>query len=300
MVTKQRNNLFLGVLLAGVAALCFALMGFFVKLVPHAIPSVEIIFFRFIIGLILLIPFVLTRRDFSFKMHRPALYLLRISLALISLSCMFYSLRHVALVNVILLFNTSPLFMPILVFVFMGIKTHRTILISILIGFVGIIFVLHPTAGLFNPVALFAVAGGFTAACAYLTVRKLTLEHSTLQLVFYLFLFCTFISGLAMLPYWVTPDKHSLFLLLMVGIVGVLFQLLITMALKIAKARLVTPIIYLAVIFGGVLQWIAFGQVPHVNVIIGSCLVIIGAIATVYFGGKLEPPQLKEKTDANI
>ena len=277
-----------GIFYAIISALSFAIMSVFVKMIGVSLPTTMPIFFRFAISLILLLPWVIRNSSFHFKVSQPIRYVVRIFSALLALFLMFYALKFMPLMNALLLNNTAPLFVPIIAYFLTGAKTPHKAWLGIIIGFIGIALILHPNQQIFSsPASLIALASGILAALAIVQMRLVSKTSSMIQMLFYYFLVSTLISGVVAIGQWQTPTAHLWWLLLGVGIFGTLYQVFATWAYVTAPVRLVSPLMFFMVIFGGVLDWVIWGHIPSEVTLIGAGVIVIGSIITIYFGKKL-------------
>ncbi|HLB56059.1 MAG TPA: DMT family transporter [Coxiellaceae bacterium] len=283
-ITRQQN-IKLGIFYAIISALSFALMSVLVKKIGNDLPTSMLIFFRFSISLILLLPWVIKNPHFTFKIQQPAQYIIRILAALLGLFFVFYAIKFIPLVDALLLNNTSPLFVPLIAWLLVGAKTPAKALFGIALGFVGIAIILHPGLKIISFASLIALASGLLVALAIVQMRLISKTSQTIQMLFYYFLVSTIISGIVAALQWKSPIGYETwFLLLGIGIFGTLYQVVATMAYVTAPVRLISPLIFLTVIFGGLFDWLIWGSTPSLLTYIGTLLVIIGAIITIYFG----------------
>ncbi|OGT40673.1 MAG: hypothetical protein A3E81_04120 [Gammaproteobacteria bacterium RIFCSPHIGHO2_12_FULL_36_30] len=260
-------------------------MSVLVKKIGNDLPTSMLIFFRFSISLILLLPWVIKNPHFTFKIQQPAQYIIRILAALLGLFFVFYAIKFIPLVDALLLNNTSPLFVPLIAWLLVGAKTPAKALFGIALGFVGIAIILHPGLKIISFASLIALASGLLVALAIVQMRLISKTSQTIQMLFYYFLVSTIISGIVAALQWKSPIGYETwFLLLGIGIFGTLYQVVATMAYVTAPVRLISPLIFLTVIFGGLFDWLIWGSTPSLLTYIGTLLVIIGAIITIYFG----------------
>ena len=191
MSFEQRKDLTVAAIYTVLATISFSIMSAFVKYASNSIPTSIIIFSRFFIGLVLLFVFVgLTRpkTKFTLKTQRPWLHLIRGLSGLGALSLLYFSIKHIPLVNAVLLLNTYPLFMPIVVWVVLGIKTPIRLVLFILVGFVGVIFVLKPGHDLFQWPSLLGLLSGICATVGIFSTRLLSKTEKKLTILIYFFL----------------------------------------------------------------------------------------------------------------
>ncbi|CDZ77612.1 carboxylate/amino acid/amine transporter [Legionella massiliensis] len=286
LTDKTPQNIRLGVMLAFGASLFYSVMGALVKLVADDTSNTTIIFFRFALGFLVLLPIISIeqghRRPLSFfKTRRPFLHLIRAISGLLSLLLLYYSLKYVPLVDAVLLNTTYPIFVPIVLWMLIGAKTTAKSSIGILIGFIGIALVLRPNEGLFNSASLIALASGVAAAFAIACTRLLSKTESPDVISFYYFLLTTLISLILILFSWNTPDLKTLLILVVIAIVATAYQLCLTQALARTQARIVSPIMYSAIIFSGILGWCIWGVIPDLLSVAGTILVFTGALIAV-------------------
>lgn len=268
-----------GIGFALIASLCATLMSVFVKLLGGEVNVSTIVFARFALGLAIMLPWILTD-DTLFVVKNKLKILVRCLSSLTAIVCVFYPLQYLPVANVMLLNNTFPLFIPLLSFVLLGLKTPMKMLIGIVIGFLGVALVLHPSANSFNWYAWIALLSGFLVALGALQVRLLTQVSSAKQILFYYFLFGTIASGLVMPFSFVMPSYKQLVLLFFVGLFGIGYQAYHTLALTYAKARIVSPIYFSCILFAVFFDWLIWSIDLHFLEIIGMALIISGGILT--------------------
>lgn len=268
-----------GIGFALIASLCSTLMSVFVKLIDGELNISTIIFARFALGLLLMLPWILTDERL-FVVDNKFKILLRCSSSLIAIVCVFYSLQYLPVANVMLLNNTFPLFIPLLSFVLLGLKTPAKMLMGIVIGFIGVALVLHPSANSFNWYAWIAFFSGFLVALGALQVRLLTKVSSAKKILFYYFAFGTVASGIVMPFYFIMPTYKQLVLLFFVGLFGTGYQAYLTLALTYAKARIVSPIYFSCIVFAVLFDWLIWSIDLHYLELMGMGLIILGGILT--------------------
>ncbi len=285
---SRPQNIKLGVLLALAASLCSTIMSVFAKLIGDGQAVTTIVFSRFAIGLLVLLPWLLTDHAL-FKVDNRIKVLLRCITSIMAMVCVFYSLKFMPVSNVLLLNNTFPLFLPLLSWIILGVKTPMKMLIGIVIGFVGVALVLHPKAASFNWHALIALLSGLLAAQAMLQIRLLTQGTSAKQILFYLFVFGTVVTGMVVPFYFTMPTSHQMILLLFVGLSGAGYQCFLTLALIYANARIVSPIYFSCIVFAGILDWFIWSIKLSCIDLVGMAFIMAGGILTILLADRNKP-----------
>ena len=280
MNNAHAENVKLGVLLALSASFCNTVMSVFAKLLGDGQSTTAIVFARFAVGLLVLLPWFCTDKNLL-KVKSPMGVLMRCVTSIMAMVCVFYSLNYMPVANVLLLNNTFPLFLPLLSLIMLGIKTPPRMLIGIIIGFLGVALALNPSANAFNWHALIALLSGLLAALAMLQIRLLVQGSSSKQILFYLFAFGTIASGIFLPFSFVMPTSHQFLLLFFVGLFGAGYQLFLTLALNYAKARVVSPIYFSSILFAAVFDWVLWSIKLSTLEVIGLGLIIAGGILTI-------------------
>jgi len=285
---QLEQNLRLGIIFGLSSAFIFALMSQLVKILGPDVPVSMLLFFRFLISLVALVPFLIRDKDFKFNLipPYPKMYLIRILCPMLALAIIFYSINRFEIVNVLLLQNSAPLFVPILAWLITGANTPHRVKLGILLGFIGIAIILNPTTNIFNDIySMLPLFAGFMIALAIIYVRLIGKVNTPNQMFFYYFYITTVISGIFAVIQWKTPDTMDQWLLILaIGICGLFYQVLATYSYLKAPVRLMSPLVFMQTVFGGILDWIIWNNIPGISTIVGAVLVITGGVITVYFG----------------
>jgi drug/metabolite transporter (DMT)-like permease len=152
----------------------------------------------------------------------------------------------------------------------------------VVVGFVGVLVIVHPSGDMFHPGTLAAFGAAFGSAVAMVTIRQLNKIDRPVTIVFYFTLLSTVMTGL-MLPFsWVTPSAASWGLLLLMGLTGGVGQYFMTRAFALAPAAVISPFNYAGLLWATILGWMFWGDLPASNVYIGSAVVIASGLFILY------------------
>ncbi|VEJ08909.1 DMT family transporter [Actinobacillus delphinicola] len=260
-----------------IAYVSIAIMGIFVKFASATVPSSEILFVRFFLGAIFLLPFVVKTKQLKINFTKPQYFILRNAAGISAMLLMFYIIKHLPVAIAILLMNTSALFVPIIL-LFLGIRTTLTQVILISLGFIGVCVILlgsHSQAHIDNFYVFIGIVSAILAAIAYCSLQELNKYNSPQNIVFYFhtigFLSIALIFG----HDWVWVSLSSFILLICVGIFGLSFQIYVTKAFKYASASTLTPFTFIGVVFSGLFD--AFIVKDHLPTTfwIGALIIVI-------------------------
>lgn len=236
------------------AYFCLAVMGIFVKLASPTIPTSEILFARFLLGMLFIFPFTLKNKQLRLNLRKIHFFILRNLAGISSMLLNFYAIKHLPVSIAILLINTSALFVPLILRCF-GVKTSIRQLVLIGIGFLGVCVILlgsEQQEQIDNFYVAIGLGSSILAAMAYCSLQELNKYNSAQSIVFYFHLIGVLVLWGMFQNDWISLDQQRVLYLLGVGIFGLFFQILLTKAFRYAPANQVTPFTFVGVIFSSI------------------------------------------------
>lgn len=279
-------NAVAGTLLIVIAFFFVAVMTAFGK-AAASVPSGVVVLFQNGISLVLMLPWVLAGGVKGLKTTRLPLHVARALAGLLSQALFFVAVKSMSLVDAVLLVNAAPLFIPLVVLVWLRTPIGPMVWTALVVGFAGVLLILQPsTALLENPAALIATAAALFSAIALVSVNQLSsTEHPNIILAWYFL-----ISTIAATPFailgWQTPQGDEWWFLIGIGVFMALAQLFIILAYQYATAQQIAPFNYSVVVFSGLIGWLVWHHVPNLLAGLGILLVCAGGILSMVFGGR--------------
>lgn len=258
------------------AAILFGLLGALVKKASQDLPSSMIVFFRNAAGFITLLFFL--HKGISLRTRRFGAHFGRSVAGVASMYLSFYSIAHMRLADAYTLTYTAPLFMPFLARWWLGEPVPRYAGGALVLGFAGVILLLKPGWGLFQPVALAALGSGLLSAVAQVGIRQLTRSEPPLRIVFYFGLIGSVLTAPALARTWVEPSWGMGGVLVMLGVMATVAQLFMTEGYRLASPGDVGALMYLAVAVAGVTDWIFWRRVPDGVSLLGIVLIMAAGV----------------------
>ena len=278
------QNLPLGIALITLAFFCAAVMSTFSK-AAVGVPPLQILFLQYAISFLVFVPSAARLGREHLKTEHFRLHLLRSIAGSICQLLFFVAVHSIPLLDSVLLSNSAPLFIPIVVYVWLHKTVKPAVWMSLLIGLIGIVLIIRPGPQMFqNPASLIALASGMCSAFALVATNKLAETEPPVRILFYNF----GISTLLLIPLaiwtWKPLSPKQWLLLLGVGAFYALTQYLIILAYRYASAAELSPFNYTVVIFSGLLGWLVFGNVPGALAVLGTVLICAGGILSIEAG----------------
>lgn len=288
----MQNDLRRGALFALFAAAAFSMTGVCVKAASGHAPNEVIVFIRSAISLLTLLPWVLHQGVSILHTRRLGGHLWRAGFGVCAMYAFFYGIGHLHLAAAMLLTYSTPLFVPFIAWFWIKEKPPLIVFPAALVGLVGIGFIVKPGAeGLNLFASLIGISSGIFAACAMVSIRRISDTEPTPRIVFYFAALATMISAVPLLWAWQTPSAETFAILVGAGISATIGQLCLTQAYVCAPAARVGPFTYMAVIFSALLAWLIWDESLDRWFAIGSILVIATCIMV---GWQRKEPQMEE------
>ena len=268
-----------GALLVSGAALMFASMGGLIRVVSAQMPNEQVVFFRNLFGLLVLVPILWQRGGrIELKTAHPGLHLVRSLFGLAAMYCFFYALSILPLADAVLLNFTAPLFVPFVAILWLGEGVGGRLWAAIVIGFSGVLLILKPGSGLYGGAALIGLASGAFAAVAMVSLRKLSATEPPLRVVVYYGVICTLVSCVPMLLSWRAVEPRLLLMLAAAGGFATMGQYLLSRGYGCAPAAQIAPFTYTSVVFAAVYGWLFWQELPGWMSAAGTLLVVIAGV----------------------
>jgi drug/metabolite transporter (DMT)-like permease len=273
----------LGVLLKLISLVLLSSMAACVKYLGDAIPSGETIFVRGLISMVALAFIAWQSEGLQLlKTRNWRSHALRSLSGTVSMFCWFLALTLIPLAQFTAISFTSPMFVTLLAMLFLGERIHRFRWTALGVGFVGVIIIVGPQlsfGGSSLGVAVALGAAGFSAlAMTFLRSMSARGGEHAITITFYFSLTTTVCSAFTALAGWPMPTARQWLFIVLVGIFGVLGQLLMTFSYRYAEASTIAPLDYTNLLIAVAFGYFFFDEIPQVSTWIGAPLVIAAGL----------------------
>lgn len=273
------------------ASFCFALMNIFVKILSTSLGILEITFFRNIFG-VLFVLIMLYKAPLKQIGGKPWLLFFRGFMGFVSLLALIYNVAHISLAEAMTFSKTAPIFIAIISYFLLKETLGFRGWFAVIIGFVGIIFIMQPLNYSVKGTDIIGLFSGFGAALAYSSVKELRKYYDTkiivlsfvvvgslgplliigMNEVFAFENFSNFFGITAM------PKGITWFYIVLMGFFGTGAQIFLTKAFGFGRAGIVAAAGYLDIVFVTIFSAIIWNIFPNLLAIFGIILVIVGGL----------------------
>ncbi|MEM8793049.1 MAG: DMT family transporter [Pseudomonadota bacterium] len=257
-----------------ITTLFFVSVTGIVRYLGSDLPASQGAFIRYVLGLIMLLPFAgpilrnpPTRGEaiaFSLRglVHGFAVFL------------WFYAMARIPIAEVTAIGYTAPIFVAIGAAIFLGETMKMRRIAAILIAFVGTLVILRPGLQEISSGHLAQLAAAPCFAASFLLAKRLTSSRDATSIVLMLSVGCTvFLFPLALLE-WRDPTWEEVLWLGLTAIMATAGHWTMTRAFACAPITVTQPAQFLQLVWAVLLGILVFGEALDPFVILGGAIVV--------------------------
>lgn len=249
-----------------------------VRTLSSDIHPFEILFFRNLFSMLAVLPF-LTRAELTLEGYGlwPA-HILRAVIKLVALTAGFYAISMLPLSTFTAIAFTAPLFLTLGSVLFLGERLKWIRSGALLIGFIGVLVVLRPTQSSVGNGAFIALGSAILVAIVMLLLKYKSTRDGSKRIVAINLILSTIISVFIVIPFWSTPTLTQLSIMVVQGIGGLLSQLAITKAMRMADAAVLAPIQFVQLPMAAALGYFLYSEQVELAVLAGGSLIVFSIV----------------------
>ena len=261
-----------------ISVCAFSLMDVIVKW-SDDYPVGQVLFFRGFCGIIPILFLIPKDRYFDFyKTTRPVLHFKRCLAGLIALVSIFVALRNLPLATVVSISFAAPIFITIFSIFLLDEKVGLYRWMAVLVGFLGIIFITEPGFSALNVYYIYPIIFCLGLSYVAITIRQLSTTEPVWLISLNFSATITLVS-LFTIPFgWVMPNIKDILLLCMIGFLGGFANLWLSQSFKLSEVSLVSPLKYLALVFGIIFGYLIWDEIPTIKTLLGAMLVVFSSL----------------------
>jgi drug/metabolite transporter (DMT)-like permease len=277
------NRTLLGVGLMTLGFACYSISDVTAKFLSSEFHPFQIAWLRQLGLLSVGLWFLSTRGLPVLRTGRPALQVMRGTVAAMSAFCFIFAISHVPLADAVAVSFIAPFVVTVVAALLLretvGIRRWS----AVVIGFIGMLIVVRPGLGVFHPAILFVVAAAVFFAARQILSRLIGPVDKTVTTITY-----TAICSVALLTVpavfvWNNPaDLQQVLLILLLAVAAGTGEVFIIRALELAQAATLAPLQYTLIIWSTGLSWLVFSQLPDIWTLLGAAIIMASGIYTLH------------------
>ena len=249
------------------------------RAVAPVLDTFELMTWRSVIGFVIVVSIGgLMGRLGQIRFNRLGTHAIRNIFHFTGQNLWFWAITVIPLAQVFALEFTTPLWVILLSPMLLGERITRTLALSALLGFAGILIVARPDLTQVNPGVLAAAGSAIGFAGSAIFTKRLTRHEGILSILFWLTVMqaALGLAGSALDGDITLPTTAVMPWLILIGIAGVGAHLCLTKALTLAPATVVIPMDFIRLPAIAVLGMLVYGEPLDLYVLLGA-LVILAA-----------------------
>ena len=266
----------LSVLLMILSGVCFVAMHSAAKYLADEVHIFEIVFLRCALVVVILSPFLFKEGKKSLFTKQPKNQIYRIVTNSIAILLFFYGLSISPLSLATVLNFTAPIFTVIFAIIFLKEKLTNHRLISLVLGFIGVMCVLRPDLS-FNLGGLLVLLSSLVWASSLIFIKKLTKTDSAITISLYAGVGMMPATFAAAYPYLEEINFVQFLFILFIAISGTTAQTLLNSALKRGDLSFLLPLDFLRLIWSVLLGVALFGESTSVFLWLGGLFILVAS-----------------------
>ncbi len=287
-LTSHRPALAVGLKLT--ALMLFTLMSALVKALSEDFPPGELVFFRSLLAIPVIIAWLIWRGELSqgFVVKKPMGHFWRGVLGTSAMGLTFTGLSLLPLPEVTAIGYATPIFTLVLAALLLGERIRMIRIGAVMLGLVGVLIMLWPRLGSTDMEvaatigALCVLAATIARAFVQIHIRQLVKVDHPAAIVFYFSITATLLSSLTVFWGWTMPTLDQALLLVVVGLIGGVAQILVTSSYRFGQASMLAPYDYTTMLFAIAISYFWFDELPTLAILLGAALVIAGNVVVVW------------------
>lgn len=289
-----------------VASFLFSIMGVCVKLASDYYPTAEIVAFRGLIGMAMILVLVKLQGG-SLRTRMPFHHLWRGFIGVIALWMWFYAITKLPLAMAVTLNYMSPVWMAIILFAGAWLhgkkRVEAGLAIAILLGFTGVVLLLRPSIHADQMLGgMIGLGSGILSALAYIQVRQMGLMgEPEYRVVFYFSTTC-FVAGMLgvtategmsaaqNMSDWHHHGIKSFLLLLAIGLTAASAQIAMTRAYRLGNPLVVANLQYVGIVFSSAWDVLLWHDVLKWQSWLGIAIILASGLIATFYNSKNNKP----------
>lgn len=287
----------------GFACLGFALytcMDTAVKWVSSGFPLYQVIFFNAAFGLVPMLVYAqATGGVGQLRTRRPWVHAVRSAMALAGSFTGFYAYSRLPIADVYAVLFCTPLLITALSVPILGESVGWRRWSAVGAGFIGVMVMLRPGAGMADPAVLGALFSAIVNAVGFLLLRRFIASENRISFGFYNNASIAIVTGLMILALGGTmPSLADILAIGIGGMLGGTAYLFLANGYRHAPAAVVAPFQYTQMIWGLISGFLLYRTVPDPTMLAGSGIVILSGLYILHRETVRQAPVAQDATPA--
>ena len=273
----------IGIILMMLGQLCFSINDTLVKLMVVELKNnmsvVNIIFLRGLITSFLILLYL------KFYEKKNIINIIKIKkfrkrgfYEVLTAISFFIGLILLPVAEVYTLLMTNPFFVIIFAFIFLKEKVGIRRWTAVIIGFIGVLFVINPQNVNFNFLYIFPIIAAIFLTIRDIATKGIATKSNSFEIIFITSILITLFSGIGSLFFDFTFNIEYLSNLIISSIFLTIAYVFSVLTIFYAPLSLTASSRYSVIVFGMIFGYLILGEIPSTNMIFGATIISISGL----------------------
>jgi drug/metabolite transporter (DMT)-like permease len=218
----------------------------------------------------------------ALRTKHPFLHVLRGLLLVVQIALAMGSFAEAGLIKSQAIFAATPLLVAALAMPLLGEKVGWRRVMAIIVGMVGVMFILRPTDGTIDRTLILPIANAVLMAIYAILTRIVGREEQASTSFFYLGVIGCLASA-CVGPFYLVPVAPPDWVwFAVVSVTASVSQYCLVVAYERLDAVQIQPLSYVQLVWASMLGVVIFGEALHWNVVVGAIIVVGASLFTIW------------------
>jgi len=254
-------------------------------------------FFRFFLGLLIILPYIIKKKDVVLKTTHLKQHFLRAILGLPAMLLYFSALVLLPIEKLTAISFVVPLIVTILAVFFLGEKIYIYRTLALILGFSGMLVIIRPG---FVDISIGVYMVLFSALLWSINIiitKKISKNDSAITILAYQSIFMSLLSFFIVLFFWEMPSIKTFIYLILAALCGTVLHLTLNHAFKLVDVSMTQPYSFLNLVFASIIGYFVFDEIPDLYTWIGALIIFAGVLIISYREMKLDKDIIRKRVD---
>ncbi|MDC0250121.1 DMT family transporter [Candidatus Pelagibacter sp.] len=254
-------------------------------------------FFRFFLGLVIILPYIIKNKDAVLKTTHLKQHFLRAILGLPAMLIYFSALVLLPIEKLTAISFVVPLIVTILAVFFLGEKIYIYRTLALILGFSGMLVIIRPG---FVDISIGVYMVLFSALLWSINIiitKKISKDDSAITILAYQSIFMSILSFFIVLFFWEMPSLKTFIYLILAAMCGTVLHLTLNHAFKLVDVSMTQPYSFLNLVFASIIGYFVFDEMPDLYTWIGALIIFAGVLIISYREMKLDKNIIRKRVD---
>jgi len=254
-------------------------------------------FFRFFLGLIIILPYIIKKKDLVLKTNHLKQHFLRAILGLPAMLLYFSALVLLPIEKLTAISFVVPLIVTILAVFFLREKIYIYRTLALMLGFSGMLVIIRPG---FVDISIGVYMVLFSALLWSINIiitKKISKDDSAITILAYQSIFMSLLSFFIVIFFWEMPSLKTFIYLVLAAMCGTVLHLTLNHAFKLVDVSMTQPYSFLNLVFASIIGYFVFDEIPDFYTWIGALIIFTGVLIISYREMKLDKEIIRKRVD---